>query len=90
MASEEDTVLLAHATTSGQVIVTHDRDFGRHAIAGGAPVFETLYLRPGHIRPEFTLETLESLVNEGLDVSPPFLIVAERLNNRVRIRVRQL
>jgi hypothetical protein len=57
-------------------------------ITTGEPMIGIVYLRPGHIEPSFTLETLEVLFAELTEVTPPFIAVAERAGQRVRIRYR--
>jgi predicted nuclease of predicted toxin-antitoxin system len=86
--SDADILRLAHA--AGRVVLTHDSDFGTLAIAQGEPFTGIVYLRPGHIRSEFTVETLETIALQTLDVRPPFIVVAARSEQTVRIRVRQL
>ncbi len=69
---------------------THDSDFGTLAIARQQPITGIVYLRPGHIQPEFTLATLEALRQQEIHVAPPFIIVALRQQNEVRVRIRQM
>jgi hypothetical protein len=45
-------------------------------------------VRPGHIRAEFVLETIDAARPAFGDVTPPFLVTIERRVDRVRIRVR--
>lgn len=52
-----DVDLLQRATRENRVVVTHDSDFGALAILRGEPVIGILFLRPGHIDPQFTIET---------------------------------
>jgi len=49
-----------------------------------------LYLRPGHIVPEFTIGTLSTVLTTDPDVTPPFIVVARRTGDQVAIRIRQL
>jgi len=84
-----DTQVLQQATESGRVVLTHDSDFGGMAVFG-AKFIGIVYLRPGHIQPEFTVKTLEAIRNNAPDVTPPFILVAERTGDTVKIRVRQL
>ncbi len=86
----EDTVLLSRARADGRVVVTHDSDFGTLAVARMEPLVGILYLRPGHIDPKFTLESFRSVVERNQDLAPPFIVVAKRTGNIVRIRVRNL
>ncbi|MFN8387403.1 MAG: hypothetical protein U0V48_09600 [Anaerolineales bacterium] len=50
---------------------------------------EIIYLRPGHIQADFTLKTLEAIRDNAPEVTPPFILVAERTGDTVKIRVRQ-
>jgi len=84
-----DTEILVHCFRQHQVVLTHDADFGRLAVAAGHPIMGIVYLRPGHILPSFTVQTLQSLFGQALVVRPPFLIVAERREREVKIRIRQ-
>ena len=70
--------------------MTHDSDFGTLAITQDEPFIGIIYLRPGHIRSEFTIQTLQTVAAQSLDVQPPFIIVAEQREQAVQIRTRQL
>lgn len=89
LAGLPDNVILQFAHQSGKVVLTHDSDFGTLSIAQQQSFIGIVFLRPGHIQPQFTLDTLESLKNKNIDVSPSFIVVATRQQNMVRIRVRQ-
>lgn len=84
-----DTEVLRQATEAGRVVLTHDSDFGGMAVFG-AKFIGIVYLRPGHIRADFTIKTLEAIRSNAPDVTPPFILVAERTGDTVKIRVRQL
>lgn len=85
-----DVVLMRRAVADGRIIVTHDADFGTLAVLAGEPLVGIVYLRPGHIDPDFTNQTLSALLTADPDVEPPFLVVAKRTGATVNIRVRQL
>ena len=85
-----DTQVLQIAYQSGRVVLTHDSDFGRLAVTRREPIFGIVYLRPGHIQSRFTIETLNAIHLMSLDISPPFILVAERSGKRVNIRLRNL
>jgi predicted nuclease of predicted toxin-antitoxin system len=76
----------AHA--NGRVVVTHDSDFGKLAIQASEPYTGILFLRPGHISPQFVLGSLAALEASSIDVTPPFIAVVERKDDQVRVRVR--
>lgn len=84
-----DIQVLQQATEVGRVVLTHDSDFGGMAVSG-AKFIGIIYLRPGHIRADFTIKTLEAIRSKALEVTPPFILVAERTGDTVKIRVRQL
>ena len=85
--SDDDVLKLA--VDAGRVVLTHDSDFGGLALMG-AKFVGIIYLRPGHMRADFTIKTLEAIRDNAPDVTPPFILVAERTGARVRIRVRQM
>lgn len=87
-AGQEDRKILRHAHSRGWVVLTHDSDFGTLAIRKGEPYTGIIYVRPGHIAPEFVLEVLEAVRTLPVESSPPFVIVAERRERLVRVRVR--
>ena len=85
--SDDDVLKLA--VDSGRVVLTHDSDFGGLALMG-AKFVGIIYLRPGHIRADFTIKTFETIRDNAPDVMSPFILVAERTGDTVRIRVRQM
>jgi predicted nuclease of predicted toxin-antitoxin system len=86
----DDVAILRRATADNRAVLTHDADFGRLAIAAGEALLGVIYVRPGHIRPEFTIESLQRLLAAGREVEPPFVVAVRRVGQRVVIRVRQL
>ncbi len=49
---------------------------------------ENINPRPGHIDPEFTIQTLMNIKHQNIDVNDNFIIIVERKDDRVNIRVR--
>lgn len=86
---QSDLAILRAAHVDGRVVLTHDGDFGMLAVAQGVPFTGVVYLRPGHIRAEFTIQTVETLAAQPLDVRPPFIVVAEQRAQIVHVRIRQ-
>ena len=89
LVGSEDVTLLRLAVKENRIIVTHDGDFGTLTIAAGEPYVGLLYLRPGHFKPEFTIDTVQALLAEDMEVAPPFIIVAARNGRKFRFRIRQ-
>ena len=88
LRGSDDVVILRRAHASRRVVVTHDSDFGKLAIQSGEPYTGILFLRPGHISPEFVLGALAALEASSIAVTPPFIVVVERKDDQVRVRVR--
>jgi len=84
-----DTDVLQQATEAGRVVLTHDSDFGGLALLG-AKFIGIVYIRPGHIHADFTVKTLQAIRDNAPEVTPPFILVAERIGDTVKIRVRQM
>lgn len=72
-----DDELLEEAHRQGRVVLTHDGDFGTLALLGRHPVVGIVRIRPGHVRPQVTIESLDRLLGLDLDPSPPFLVVVQ-------------
>jgi predicted nuclease of predicted toxin-antitoxin system len=71
------------------VVLTHDNDFGWLILVQEQPYIGVVYLRPGHILAKSTIETLQTIQARAIEVNPPFILVAERSENTIRMRVRQ-
>ncbi len=85
-----DVDLIRQAVKENRVIVTHDSDFGTLAVLAGEPIVGILFLRPGHIDPAFTVESVKAVLVRDIDVTPPFVLVARRKGAVVTIRYRPL
>ncbi|MCJ7433981.1 MAG: DUF5615 family PIN-like protein [Anaerolineales bacterium] len=84
-----DTQVLQQATQAGRAVLTHDSDFGGLALMG-AKFIGIIYIRPGHIHADFTIKTINAIRDNAPEVTPPFILIAERTGVTVKIRVRQL
>ncbi len=85
-----DADLLASAFAEQRVVVTHDADFGRLAVLARQPLVGVVFLRPGHIDPQFTMDTIKSVLAGEFDLTPPFILVAKRVHDTVAVRIRAL
>ena len=83
-----DAEVLERATALHRVVVTHDLAFGKVEIRGGASFVGIIYLRPGHISAACVLAMIDALRESSIDVQPPFIVVAERRQTTIRVRVR--
>ena len=89
LAGQSDTAILRFAHANGRVVMTHDSDFGTLALRTGEPVIGLIYLRPGHHRASFTIDTLRAVAAGVVDADPPFIAVVERRAAETRVRVRR-
>ena len=89
-AGRSDRDLLAVAFEEGRVVLTHDSDLGNLAARVGEPMIGIVYLRPGHIEPREVVRQLDALRALEIDAHPPFVLVAERRGDAIRVRLRQL
>jgi predicted nuclease of predicted toxin-antitoxin system len=90
LIGSSDLILLRRSVAENRVVLTHDSDFGQLAVASIEPLVGIVYLRPGHIDPVFTLDTLTVLFDQVPELTSPFILVAERTAQRVKIRLRRL
>jgi predicted nuclease of predicted toxin-antitoxin system len=86
----DDLPLIRRAHAEQRVVLTHDSDFGKLAVAAGEPIVGIVYLRPGHILSAFVIEMVRTLFGQALQLTPPFIVVARRSGSTIRIRVRNL
>ena len=90
LANAADTLILHTALETNRIVLTHDSDFGFLAITAGQPILGIVFLRPGHIQAGFTIRTLDAIFEANPELTPPFLVVAIRSRDKVRIRTRSL
>jgi predicted nuclease of predicted toxin-antitoxin system len=88
VGGKPDVTVLAKAVEGGRVVITHDSDFGLLAVGEGKPCIGLIYLRPGHIQPAYTLQSVEAIETTVGSVHPGFILVAEHRTGEVRIRLR--
>ena len=89
LAGASDVSILRRAMAEGRIALTHDRDFGTLAIQRGEPFVGIVYLRPGQVSPVHVLGMLDAINCSKFELIPPFLVVARRRGDTVRIRVRR-
>lgn len=89
LKAQPDDAILKGAFDEGRIVLTHDRDFGRLAVLGNQALLGIVYLRPGHIKPQFTIATLQVINSQDYDLSPSFILVARRTRDTVQLRLRR-
>lgn len=88
LKSATDTDILEYAYQNKRVVLTQDSDFGKLIFANKQAFLGVVYLRPDHLLAEYHVDTLKRLLSEEIFLVPPFLIVAEKSNNQIKVRVR--
>jgi predicted nuclease of predicted toxin-antitoxin system len=88
LTGKPDVDVLRHAHAQGRVVLTHDSDFGALVYRSRQPFTGIIYVRPGHISAAFVLETIATLEASTVAVTTPFLVVAGRQDNSVRVKYR--
>lgn len=84
-----DKEILETSYQKNRVVVTQDSDFVTLIFTENIDFVGVIYLRPGHYQPSFHIETIQNLLDENIELSQPFFIVAEKKEGNVKIRVRQ-
>ena len=85
-----DHEILDLAVNENRIILTQDSDFGTDFFTSGFRATGIIYVRPGHVNSHEVIQILNVLLNEGIDIEIPFIIVAELVKNKVKIRVHKL
>jgi predicted nuclease of predicted toxin-antitoxin system len=88
LARADDATILRRAHAEKRIVLTHDADFGRLAVVDRVPFLGIVYVRPGHIDSEFTMQTIDAVLAMRWPRRRSFLIVARRRGHLVAIRVR--
>ena len=83
-----DTELMKLSFKEGRVIITQDRDFGKLVYTQNIEFIGIIYLRPGHILSDYHIKTFEYLLESNLELEMPFILVAENIDNKIKIRLR--
>ncbi len=88
LSGAADLDVIEKSVRLGRIIITHDSDFGTHAILRGIPFCGIIYLRPGHIEGNNSIKTVEAVFSRNIDFVEGMIIVAHRQGDTVRIRIR--
>jgi predicted nuclease of predicted toxin-antitoxin system len=83
-----DSEIVKYSTQENRIILTHDSDFGRIIFTTETDFVGIVYLRPGHIKSEYHFETFNQIIKEQFDFKPPFILVAEKSDETIKLRLR--
>ncbi len=90
LAGSSDRRIIDEANKTNRIILTHDSDFGTLAVVGRHAFTGIIYIRPGHIRGVFAIDTMKSLFAQDLNFSTGMIIIAQRQNDSLKIRIRNM
>lgn len=90
MQGTSDEALVKLAEEKNLVILTHDSDFGKIIFTNAGFKTGIIFLKPGHIDPRYHVQTMKSLFSTSLNLEFPFMLVAERTGDHLKIRKRLL
>jgi predicted nuclease of predicted toxin-antitoxin system len=85
-----DREILALSFQENRVIISQDSDFGTLIFRDQIDFYGIIYLRPGHEKIAFHIQTFQSILLANIDYSTPFILVAENVLDSVKIRYRNL
>ena len=89
LTSASDTAILQFAQSERRIVLTHDADFGTLTVSSGMQFVGIVYLRPGHVGPLPTIDSIQQLLAADPQLRPPFIVVVKRSQANVMIRIRQ-
>ncbi len=87
-AGDED--IIRKCFQEKRIILTQDNDFGKIIFTQAVPFFSIIYLRPGHFNGLFHVPTIESIVKHKKFIREGTLIVGQRRENKIKIRIKHI
>lgn len=90
LSTMSDDEILELAIEKHRIIITQDSDFGTSFFQSGFQLTGIIYVRPGHVNSQDVIKIIDTLFSQNIEIDIPFIIVAELVKNKVKIRVRPL
>lgn len=90
LQGSSDRQIVDLAIAEEKTILTHDSDFGKILYTNAGMQTGVIFLRPGHIDYNFEIQTLQTLLNMDLEIQMPFMLVADRGGDAMKVRLRPL
>lgn len=81
---KDDAFLLRRAWATQRFVISHDRDFGKLAIAQQEPCYGVMYLRLRNQRAVNTITVMQQFLKRRLDIQPGSLVVIQESRARIR------
>ena len=83
-----DLLILEKAAGEKRVVLTHDADFGKIIFTQTISFTGIIFLRPGHINFQHTIDTINFIRDLNWSFVPPFIWVVENQKGEFYLRVR--
>jgi len=80
-----DKTLFEIAYNENRVILTHDSDFGKIIFSGDIRFTGIMYLRTGHFHANYTISSINTLLQQNIDLEIPFILTIENYGETVEI-----
>jgi predicted nuclease of predicted toxin-antitoxin system len=90
LSTMSDDEILELAIEKHRIILTQDSDFGTSFFQSGFQLTGIIYVRPGHVNSQDVIKIIDTLFSQNIEIDIPFIIVAELVKHKVKIRVRPL
>ncbi len=86
----DDIDIIHKAYGERKIILTQDSDFGQIIFTQKVPFFVIIYLRPGHFNGSFHTATFEAILKNLAEVHENMIIIGQRKDNKIKVRIRHL
>ena len=88
LSSSPDTTVMKIAEEQRRIIITQDSDLATILFKNQLQNAGVIFLRPGHVKSETIIETLDYLFKTEIEVNIPFILVADNQGDVIKVRVR--
>jgi predicted nuclease of predicted toxin-antitoxin system len=88
LSSSPDTQVMEIAEKQRRIIITQDSDLAAILFKNKIQNAGVIFLKPGHVKSETTIQTLEYLLKSDIVVKIPFILVANNQNGSIKVRLR--
>lgn len=86
----DDVAIINKAFAEKKIIITQDSDFGQIIFTQEVDFFGIIYLRPGHFSGTFHISTMETIIKNLEETVERLIIIGQRKDNKIKIRIRHL
>ncbi len=90
MQGTSDINIIKKCFDLNSIIITQDNDFGKLIFTTEIPFYSIIYLRPGHFDGKFHIPTLQSILKNKKLIQKRTLIIGQRIENKIKIRIKQI